>query len=650
MYRKEAVEAYGKANKEAAKEYKECVQKGIDPNPAVLDELLGADASENAVRVGLAEIPVDRIVGTKSAGRIAAFTPSFRPLLKPDTEFAAKWISLCADHLSEEGIHDPIECFEYLGNFYVQEGNKRVSVLRHFGAARITAQVKRIVPVAEDADRMQAYQEFLDFYKLTGMYDVLFTVPGGYSKVLEAMGADAERPWTEDDRRSFRAHLYYFSQALESAGGSRESMSLEDALLMWLQVHSFGELKTLSAPELKKAVQQLWPNLVAASAPEPTVKTEPPEEKSKIHQILNGVDHLNVAFIHLYSGNSSHWTQAHETGRKYMELALGEAVTTQVYPNANTPELAEAMIDRAVENGADLVFTTAPQLIGPCLKGSVKYPRVRFFNCSVHKPYASVRTYYCRIYEGKFITGAIAGAMCRNGRIGYVGSYPIAGVPASINAFALGVQLTNPEARVELKWSCVERNPTRAMLESGIRVISNRDTPVEDQILFEYGTFLADGLGQLMPLGSPCWVWGQFYENVVRSMLKGHWEEEKTGESVNLWWGMRSGVIDVMLSQTLPEGVRVLAQMLKDGICQGTLDPFARRIVDQEGVLRNDGSGSFKPMELLKMDWLCHNVEGAFPAYEQILPIARPMVDLLGIPGEARKERGSTHEDSGDLG
>ena len=31
------------------------------------------------------------------------------------------------------------------------------------------------------------------------------------------------------------------------------------------------------------------------------------------------------------------------------------------------------------------------------------------------------------------------------------------------------------------------------------------------------------------------------------------------------------------------------------------------------------------------MDWLCENVIGSFPKYEQILPVARPMVDLLGI-------------------
>ena len=117
MNRKEAAEEYVKALKEGQKELKECNHKGIMPNPIVLDEILEQDASEAYINVGLVDVPVQRIVGTKTAGRVTAFTPSFRPLLDPETEFAAKWISLCADHLGEEGIHHPIECFEYLGNF-----------------------------------------------------------------------------------------------------------------------------------------------------------------------------------------------------------------------------------------------------------------------------------------------------------------------------------------------------------------------------------------------------------------------------------------------------------------------------------------------------------------------------------------------------
>jgi len=40
------------------------------------------------------------------------------------------------------------------------------------------------------------------------------------------------------------------------------------------------------------------------------------------------------------------------------------------------------------------------------------------------------------------------GAIAENDRIGYIADYPIYGVPASINAFALGARLTNPRTKV----------------------------------------------------------------------------------------------------------------------------------------------------------------------------------------------------------
>ncbi len=630
MSRSEALEEYGKALKDGQREYKECQQKKLPAHPAVLDELLQGNPPGATVSVGLIEIPLNRVVGTRSVGRINAFTPSFRPLMEADTEFGAKWISLCADHLGTEGIHDPITCFEYLGNFYVQEGNKRVSVLRHFGGTRIYANVQRVLPVGQDTPRLKAYQEFLEFYKLTGLYDLQFTVPGSYAKLLERLDFPVGEKWPQQERRRFQTGYYYFTEALSAVGGSQLPQP-EDALLMWLEVHPFGDLTALTPSELKKSIAQLWPNLLSASAAEPMVKTEPPEDKGVIQQILKGTDHLNVAFVHLYDSSTSFWTRAHEAGRKYLQEAMGKAVTTQSYWNANSPEKAGELIQLAVEKGADVVFTTSPQLISPCMKISVKHPKVRFFNCSVHQPYASVQTYYSRIYEGKFITGAIAGAMSKDGCIGYVGSYPIHGVPASINAFALGAQLTNPNAKIQLKWSCVPGNPTREFLDGGIRVISNRDTPVEDYIVNEYGTFIAGEDGKLMPLSSPTWVWGKFYENVVQSIMRGSWDDEKLGQAVNQWWGIRSGVIDVALSPSLPEGVRFLADTLKAGICSGTVDPFKRRILDQQGKERNDGSRSFSPMELLQMDWLCENVIGSFPAFEDIIPQARTMVELLGV-------------------
>ena len=278
-----------------------------------------------------------------------------------------------------------------------------------------------------------------------------------------------------------------------------------------------------------------------------------------------------------------------------------------------------------------MVFTTTPQLSRTTLKAALKHPKVRFLNCSVDTPYSSIRTYYSRIYEAKFITGAIAGAMANNDLIGYVGSNPIFGVPASINAFALGAQLTNPRAKVVLKWSCQAGSPQAELLRQGIKVISNRDVPTQDRKnlnFCSYGTYALDDDNNLQALASPVWLWGQFYVNVVRSILAGTYDKDKDSpRAVNYWWGMNSGVIDVELSQNLPEGLLTLANILRKGLADGSLDPF----VAQDGSVKNDGSRSFTPDEVLHMDWLCENVEGSIPGFDEIEPYAQPIVRQLGI-------------------
>lgn len=389
--------------------------------------------------------------------------------------------------------------------------------------------------------------------------------------------------------------------------------------------------------ELKRTVAALRLDLQAATDGRGVqVSTAPDmENKGTLSSIWKSLtaDCVRVAFVHQRYPQTSPWTKGHEEGRQYLEKTLDKSVTTRSYFGADTQQQAEELLEQAVADGAQVIFTTTPQLSRVTLKLALKYPKVRFLNCSVDQPYSSIRTYYSRIFEGKFITGAIAGAMAENNRIGYIGSSPIFGVPASINAFALGALLTNPRATIDLRWSCMEGNHVQDMIDSGIRVISNRDIPTAEQSyldLCSYGTYWVDDHGILTSLGSPYWHWGKLYEHVVRSVLDGSWDKSK-GKAVNYWWGMDSGVIDVKLAKNLPDGVAALAGILRQGLQQGMVNPFHRLIRSQDGTVKNDGSRNFTAEELLHMDWLCENVHGFIPAFDQIQPFARSIVRTLGI-------------------
>ena len=637
MISAEAVEEYALALKQGQKEVKELAALRKPTNPAVLDDILGETPFDTALNVGLVEIPAERIVGTKSSGRITAFSPSFLPLLHEDSEFALKWKNLCAAHLGAEGIREPIECFEYLGDFYVQEGNKRVSVLRHFGAARIPGNVKRILPQKSDSPRVRAYYEFLDYYKVSKLYTPRFTRPGDYAKFLKALGKSPDTLWTEEERRTFNTRFFYFTSAFQAMKTRPETVTPEEALLLWLQLYSYDDLGNFSAAELQKTLDALSSDVVTATY-ENTVQVETTTGENPKTNILSWMispDKIHVAFVHQLTSAASAWVTGHEEGRKYIESVFGEKVVCKSYFDANTVALAEEKIEEAIRDGATVIFTTAPMLSRASLKMAVKYPKVRIFNCSVSQPYSSIRTYYGRMYEAKFISGAIAGAMAQNNRIGYIASYPILGTIASINAFALGAQMTNPRAQVELRWSCCEGNPQADFFTDGIRVVSNRQAPSKDRMYLEfcsYGTYLMGERSNLIPLGMPVWVWGKFYEVVVNFYLSGGKKINKDPYSaINYWLGMDSGVIDIELSDKLPAGVRTLAELLRKNLIEGTLDPFARKIIAQDGTVKNDGTQFLTPKERLNMDWLCENVIGQIPSFDQILPMSRTMVRELGV-------------------
>ena len=632
-----AIDEYALALRRGLKESRECSATGKRSHPLVLDEILPENYPGVVKDLGLMEIPAERIVGTKSAGRITAFSPSFRPLLSAKTEFANKWMNLCRAHLGDTGIQDPILCFEYLGEFYVQEGNKRVSVLRHFDAPRIPGIVKRVIPPVSEDPRIKAYYEFLDFFKVSRLYAVQFRRPGDYARLLKHLGKKPEDVWSEDDRRNFNASYHYFMDAFEAVNSRGDDILCEEALLLWLDLNPWQALKEMSATELKLSLGALWEDVVSTSRTDSVkveTKTQDVAKASLLERIILP-DHLNVAFVHQQTVEESTWVASHEEGRQYIEEVFGDKITARSYFNASTAEQAEMAIETAVAEGAHVVFTTAPALAKATLKAAVSYPRVHFLNCSVSQSYSSVRTYYARIYEAKFITGAIAGAMANDDRIGYLTAYPILGVPASINAFALGAQMTNPRAQVEVRWSNLKDAPSMDFSADGIRVVSNRGFPTQQQMnqdFCNYGTYLVDDMGEMIPLGSPLWVWGKFYEFALNNIFSGAWKAERsTGKALNYWLGMDSGVIDLELSRKLPAGVRQMAKIIRYGMLSGSIDPFRRRIVAQDGTEKNDGTTTFTPEQLLHMDWLVENVIGSIPSFEELMPQSQALVRELGI-------------------
>ena len=224
---------YSKALKAAKKEVAQRTAKGENPYLPALDDIPEAANSVMEYPLGLVQIPLAQIVGTKTDGRSQAFAANFMPLLHEESEFATKWDNLCQAHL-EEGIRDPIVAYEFMNKYYVLEGNKRVSVLKYFEAVSIPGEVTRIVPYRTDEKENKIYYEFMDFYKLSLLNDIYFSECGSFSRLQRLVGKKPDEEWTDDDRMNFRSLFAGFEKVYQEKAGKKTHLTAADALLEFL--------------------------------------------------------------------------------------------------------------------------------------------------------------------------------------------------------------------------------------------------------------------------------------------------------------------------------------------------------------------------------------------------------------------------------
>ena len=122
----------------------------------MLDAKPEINNSLKVVKLGLIELPLDRIIGNKEQARNNAFANNFMPLFDETSEFAVKWSNLY-DSFLEQGTRDAIIVYEYMNDYYVQEGNKRVSVAKFGDMEFILADVRRIIPEKSNTKEYRVY-------------------------------------------------------------------------------------------------------------------------------------------------------------------------------------------------------------------------------------------------------------------------------------------------------------------------------------------------------------------------------------------------------------------------------------------------------------------------------------------------------------
>ena len=367
------LEDYKNALKSGQRAYRACVARGQSPYLAVLDDILVNVNIVSQEPLGLVEIPAESIVGTKTSGRHTAFAPNFMPLLEADTEFATKWSNLCEAHL-EEGIQNPILAYEFMNRFYVQEGNKRVSVLKYYGAVKIAGTVTRLIPARNDSLENRIYYEFLDFYKLSQINYVHFSKPGSYAKLQTLVCKASGESWTEDDRLNFSSFYTVFRQQFIALGGHDLKLTTGDGLLVYLSVYRYADACEATPAQVKENLEKLWTEVKVLTEPQAVeLSLEPAPSAgepllSKLNIFSSKPSELKVAFLHENNAENSAWVRNHNKGRDALEQAFPDRLTTTTLENVNPEVDAEQALEELAHDSVDVVFTTSARMHTACLK------------------------------------------------------------------------------------------------------------------------------------------------------------------------------------------------------------------------------------------------------------------------------------------
>lgn len=311
----------------------------------------------------------------------------------------------------------------------------------------------------------------------------------------------------------------------------------------------------------------------------------------------DGHEPVKVGFVYVGPIGDGGWTYQHEQGRLAVEAEYGDAVETVYQENVPEGADAERVITQMVLGGADIVFTTSFGYMDATNAVAGKFPDVMFEHATGYKrEYPNVSTYDARFYEGRAVTGTLAGHMTETNKIGYIGSFPIPEVIQGINTSFLHAQKVNPDVEMVVTWAYTwfdpakEADAARAMIDQGVDVILQHTDSTAPQAaaqeananggrVFTFGQ--ASDMAAFKPsprIASIIDEWSPYYIKRVGALIDGTYEQTSS------WAGMPEGEVVIgEITDAVPADVKAEAEAMIAAITDGSYHPFTGPINKQDG-------------------------------------------------------------------
>ena len=325
---------------------------------------------------------------------------------------------------------------------------------------------------------------------------------------------------------------------------------------------------------------------------------------------------FKVGFIYVSPVGDAGWSYSHDVGRQAIE-AMDGVTTSYVEAVPEGPDSERVMTNMARKD-FDIIVATSFGYMDSMLKVAKQFPKTVFLHCSGFKTAENMGNFFGRMYQARYLSGMVAGAMTKSNTIGYVAAFPIPEVIRGINAFTLGVRAVNPKATVRVVWTktwydpATEKEAGKSLLDVGADVVAqHQDSPGPQEAAQEKGVYSIgynSDMSTFAPkahLTAPVWNWKVYYTKVVDEVRKGTW---KAG---SVWPGMAEGIVDLApFGPMVPKEVQDKVNAEKARIIAGEQKIFVGPIKDQSGAVKVAAGAVASDEELLGMTWFVDGVIG----------------------------------------
>ena len=339
------------------------------------------------------------------------------------------------------------------------------------------------------------------------------------------------------------------------------------------------------------------------------------------------MDSVKAGFIYVGPVGDGGWTYQHDQGRQALEAEFGDRVETVFQESVPEGADAERAITQMALQGANIVFTTSFGYMDATNAVAEKFPDVKFEHATGYKrDHPNVSTYDARFYEGRAVTGTLAGHLTETDKIGYIASFPIPEVIQGINSSFLHARKVNPDVEMVVTWAYTwfdpakEADAARAMIDQGVDVILQHTDSTAPQAaaqeanengatIYTFGQ--ASDMAAFKPMPRVASIiddWSPYYIERVGALLDGTYEQTAS------WGGMPEGEVVIgEITDAVPADAKAEAEALIASITDGSYHPFTGPINKQdgsvwlaEGEVADDGA-------LAGMDFYVEGISGDIP-------------------------------------